>query len=166
MKYLIRKIKREDCEAIARVVTISWNESYRGIVPDSFLNKLQTNEKERAERMYNEFDENINTQLVLEVNGDVVGFANFGISDDEEFQHCGEIFALYIVGKYKGNGFGRKLVEEVVKEIKLMGLNQMIISCLKRNKSNDFYKHIGGKFVKERIYKKLNLPENVYLYDI
>lgn len=42
----------------------------------------------------------------------------------------------------------------------------MIIACLKENPSNDFYKHIGGKYIKDRVYKRLNLPENVYYYEI
>ena len=27
-------------------------------------------------------------------------------------------------------------------------------------------KHIGGKYIKNKIYKQLNLPENVYYFDI
>ncbi len=42
----------------------------------------------------------------------------------------------------------------------------MLISCLKENPSNRFYKHIGGKYIKDRVYKRLNLPENVYYYEI
>ena len=46
-----------------------------------------------------------------------------------------------------------------------MGCNKMVIGCLKGNPSNEFYKHIGGKLVKERIFEKLQLPENVYYFD-
>jgi hypothetical protein len=42
----------------------------------------------------------------------------------------------------------------------------MIIGCLDGNPSNEFYKHLGGKFVKTRLYEKLNIPENVYIFDI
>ena len=41
----------------------------------------------------------------------------------------------------------------------------MIIGCLAGNKSNEFYKHIGGRFIKTRIFEKLQLPENVYYFD-
>ena len=46
-----------------------------------------------------------------------------------------------------------------------MGYNKMIIGCLEGNPSNEFYKHIGGKFIKKRVFEKLNLPENVYYFD-
>lgn len=41
----------------------------------------------------------------------------------------------------------------------------MIIGCLDKNISNEFYKHLGGKYVKTRIFKRLNLPEKVYLFE-
>lgn len=164
MKYLIRRRTKEDCNAIAHVVTIAWNETYKEIVPNWFLEELKTNEKDRAKKSYDEFDINNNNQLVLEVDNEVVGFIKFGASYDEEFQNCGEIIALYIISKYKGNGFGKKLIEEAVKELKILGFDKMIIACLKRNPSNEFYKHIGGVYVKDGIYKRLNLPENIYYY--
>ena len=166
MDYLIRRRERKDCKSIANIVTISWNETYQDIVPKWFLDELKNNEEERAKNSIEKFDKNNNNQLVLEVDNKVVGFVNYGITEDEEYQNCGEIFALYIIAKYKGNGLGRKLVEEVKKEFKQQGINKMIIACLKGNPSNEFYKHIGGLYVKDRIYKRLNLPENIYYYDI
>ena len=41
----------------------------------------------------------------------------------------------------------------------------MIIRSLKGKPSNEFYKHVGGKFIKKRVFEKLNLPENVYYFD-
>lgn len=165
MEYLIRRRERDDCLAIARVVTIGWNETYKGIVPDWFLEELKDNEEGRGKKAYDEFDITNNNQFVLEVNEEVVGFVNFGAALDEEYNDCGEIYALYIIGKHKGNGFGRKLVEEVKKELKHLGFNNMIIACLKGNPSNEFYKHIGGVYVKDGVYKRLNLPENIYYFE-
>ena len=166
MDYLIRKRRKEDCKDIAHVVTVAWNETYQGIVPDWFLLELKNNEDARAKKAYNEFDENSNNQFVLVVDEEVVGFVNFGITDDEEYDHCGEIFALYVISKYKGNGFGKKLVEAAKNELKNMGFNKMLIACLKGNPSNEFYKHIGGIYVKDGLYKRLQLKENVYYYEL
>lgn len=165
MEYKIRKSTIEDCEDVCRVVTIAWNETYKGIVPDYFLKELKDNEQERIQNSIKKFKQSKNKKLVLEVNGRVVGFANYGKSEDEEYNQCGEIFALYIIKEYKGKGFGKKLVESAKKDLKNMGYSNMIISCLKGNESNEFYKHIGGKYIKDRIFKKLNLPENVYYFE-
>lgn len=73
MDYIIRKIKKSDCFSVARIVTTAWNETYRGIVNDKFLDNLYLNEQERANNFYKEFDKNINHQYVLEINNEIVG---------------------------------------------------------------------------------------------
>lgn len=166
MNYIIRKKERKDCFAIARVITVSWNETYKKIVPDWFLQKLINNEKERGQKAFDTFDANNNTEYVLEIDGDVVGFVKFERSNDMEYPNCGEIKVLYIISKYKDYGFGKQLVCVAKKELKNMGYNSMIISCLKGNPSNQFYKHIGGIYVKDRVFELLNIPENVYYFDI
>ena len=166
MNYLIRKMKRDDSKAVAHVATISWNEAYKGIVSDKDLKELYDNEEERANKTYEYFDENNNHKLVLEVDSEVVGFVHYGKANDKEFDNCGEIIALYIIAKYKGFGFGRKLVDAAIKELKNDGFDKMIIACLKGNPSNEFYKHIGGKYIKDGMYERLKLEENIYYYDI
>lgn len=166
MNYIIRKKELRDCKGVAHVVAVAWNETYKGLIPDWYLEELNNNEDERAERSRNNFDEKKNYQFVLEIDGEIVGFVKYGLAKEEELADCGEIIALYIIQKYKGNGLGRKLVEAAVKELKNMGCDKMIIACLKGNPTNEFYKHIGGKYLKDGVYEKLNLPENVYYFDI
>ena len=48
----------------------------------------------------------------------------------------------------------------------ILMIDKMLIGCLVGNPTNDFYKHIGGIFIKQRILKKLQLPENVYYYEL
>lgn len=165
MNYIIRKKERKDCVDVAHVVTVAWNETYKGIVPDDFLEGLYLNEEQRTINSYNKFDENDNHQYVLEVDGKVIGFVNVGSTDEKEYDNCGELHAIYIINGYKGNGFGKKLINIGIEELKKMGYNKMIIGCLEGNPSNEFYKHIGGKFIKKRVFEKLNLPENVYYFD-
>ena len=166
MEYKIRKIRREDVPSLNHVVTVAWNETYKGIVPDEFLEKLKNNEKERTENGLSKFRED-DTTLVLEIDNEVVGFSYYTEANQDEFPGCGEIHALYIIGKYKGYGFGRKLVEESIKELKKMGFNKMIISCLRDNiPANEFYKHIGGEHIKDGVFERLNLPDKTYIYKI
>ena len=167
MDYIIRKMRKEDCAAVNHVVTVAWNEAYKGIVPNSELEKLYENEEERTEKWLNVFDKEEVSTLVLEIDNKVVGFSHYAAANQDNFPDCGEIRALYIISKYHKYGFGRKLVDESKKEIKKLGFNKMIICCLKDNlPSNEFYKHIGGKFIREGVYERLQLPENIYYYEI
>ena len=67
MKYIIRKRERKDCKGIARVVTISWNETYKGIVSDNELDMLVNNEESRAKKSYDEFDINNNRSFSCKI---------------------------------------------------------------------------------------------------
>ncbi len=166
MIYLIRESKRDDAYDIMHVVTLAWNETYKGIVPDEFLKELKKNEDERAKSHYDEFD-NVNfKELVLEIDNNIVGFFRYGKAEDKVFNNSGEIIALYILKKYQGYGYGKELVEKAKLKLKEMGFNSMIIACLKGNPSNSFYEHIGGKYVKDGIFERLNLKENIYYFDI
>ena len=78
MNYKIRKIRKDDYKKVAQVVTMSWNETYKDIVPKWFLDELKKNEEERANQMLVDFENN--NYLVLEVNKEVVGFVWYGIS--------------------------------------------------------------------------------------
>lgn len=162
MNYTIRKMAREDCSAAAHVISASWKETYRGIIPEEELNR--TDEQTIAENSRKNFPED-NHQFVLEAEGVIVGYMNVGLTDDRGYEHCGEIHAIYILKEYKGKGFGRKLIEAGTAELKAMGCDRMVIGCLAGNPSNSFYEHIGGKLIKTRIYERLKLPENVYFFE-
>ena len=165
MNYKIRKMERKDCVEVAHVITIAWNETYRGIVSDEFLDNMYLDEEERANNSYNRFNEQDNHQFVLEVDNKIVGYMNVGMTDDNEYDKCGEIHAIYIINGYKGYGYGRKMIEAGISELKSMNCDKMLIGCLVGNPTNDFYKHIGGKFIKQRVFEKLKLLENVYLFE-
>ena len=165
MNYKIRKMERKDCVEVAHVITIAWNETYRGIVSDEFLDNMYLDEEERANNSYNRFNAQVNHQFVLEVDNKIVGYMNVGMTDDNEYDKCGEIHAIYIINGYKGYGYGRKMIEAGISELKSMNCDKMLIGCLVGNPTNDFYKHIGGKFIKQRVFEKLKLLENVYLFE-
>lgn len=165
MNYVIRDREYNDIPAIERVVTLGWNQTYKGLVSDRVLNIIKEKEGLRVEKRREDFDPNNNDYLVLEVNNEVVGFCKYGDSDDTGY---GEIFALYILEGYKGNGYGKKLVDAGIKKLKDKGYNKMLIGCLVGNPSNEFYKHIGGvfKFQKTSVRLDEEMTDNVYKFNI
>ena len=166
MEYVIRASNKKDVYEVTHVVTICWNETYKGLVPDEYLENLKLDEDERAKRTIENFENHKYKQLVLEVDGKIVGFIRYGKSDDQEFNNCGEIYAFYIINKYHGLGLGRKLFELARDNLKKDGFDKMIIACLKGNTTNSFYEHMGGIYIKDGIFEKLKLKENIFYYDI
>ena len=165
IKYIIRDCEEKDISGITHTVTISWSETYRGLIDDNEIDKLPLTEEERTKRAIERF-RNGEKQFVLEIDNKIVGFSRYGKSEDTDFNNCGEIFAFYIIGKYHGLGLGRILFEVTRDELKNMGFDKMIIACLKGNPTNTFYRHMGGKYIKDGVFTRLNLKENIYYYDI
>lgn len=159
MKYLIRKALEKDCFDISLITSIMWNKTYKGIVPSEFLEHLNNTVEERKDKLI----ESLDNLYVLEVEEKVVGFMKLKFEDT-----YGEVKALYILSEYHGLGMGRALVEHALKLFKDYNYNKMIIGCLKGNKSNDFYKRIGGKLRGEGVFKVMEyeLKENIYEYKI
>lgn len=165
MRYIIRKREYKDLEAIERVVTLGWNQTYKGLVSDRVLDVIREKESLRVDKRKEDFDSNNNDYLVLEVDGEVIGFCRYGESEEEGY---GEIFALYILNGYKGNGYGKELVLTASSMLKEMGFDKMLIGCLVGNPSNEFYKHLGGKFIKTKTSIRLDeeMTDNIYEFNI
>ena len=164
MKIEIRKAKPEEAEATIDINIAVWKTTYKDLIPMEIIEKLQVKDKERIKSKEDRIREKQNTIVAL-VDGKIFGYHSIASARNVEYENCGEIFALYIIGKYKGNGFGKMLVEQAKKELKILGFDKIIIACLKGNPSNEFYKHIGGIYVKDGVYKRLNLPENIYYFE-
>lgn len=165
MKVEIRKATKDDCMDLAKLVTIVWNETYKGIVDESFLQRLYKNERARGIESTKKFDNKERHKYVLLVNDELSGFINVGKCDKTGFPGYGEVYALYILKKYQGKGIGKMLLNIGKKELKDMGYNKFVIGCLKGNPSNDFYIHQGGKYETTLMFEKLHIPENVYSFD-
>jgi len=122
------------------------------------------NREELIEIQRNKYSNN--NCYVLEVDNKIVGFIRFG--EYEKDKSKGTIYALYILEDYKGFGYGKKLLNSAFNKLKRDGYNEVIIGCLVGNKSNEFYKHLGGKLIGS-INSNLNgleLKENLYIFII
>lgn len=135
MDILIKPMETEDeIRGKAYVHWKSWQESYRGIVDDGYLDRMtlaQTEEKAFRWR------DNI---LVAKDGDRVVGFAGYGPSRGEE--GVGEIFALYVLEEYQRRGIGYALMREALS--RLEGCRGVVLWAFKENaKALRFYDRVG-----------------------
>ena len=173
MFYSIKEIEKNDIYDYMFVNTYAWNETYRGIVADEFLDKIKNELKQNVERLEKEFDrtkidEPDYKRFLLYVDEEPVGVVAICNSREEKYPNSGELCSLYLLNKAKKKGYGKILFEKAKQELKNMGFNDMIIYCLKDNPTKTFYEHLGGEFVFEKV-KNIggkDLIENVYYYHI
>ena len=167
-KWNIEKSKKKDCKAIAEFITRTWNETYRGIVDDEFLDNLKNTEEKRYINAINNFDEKSDIQYIIKKDKKIIAYLKLSKIKDDEYKEYIELQSLYVLKEYQKAGIGKELIQKAFNEAKKAGYKKMIIGCLEENRSNGFYKKMGGKFVKKREFKLPNqtLYENVYMYNL
>ncbi|GAA5417526.1 hypothetical protein Pryu01_02600 [Paraliobacillus ryukyuensis] len=144
----IREAVLGDHQAIAKVHVDSWRETYRGIVPQTYLNQLSY--ADRA-TLWEKIIASDNTVFVAENEaGDIIGFGNGGKERSGDYpNYQGEVYALYLLTDYQQHGIGKKIVKEIASHLKGLQLNGVLIWVLADNPSVGFYQAIGGKKVDE-----------------
>ncbi len=163
MEPIIRKRKVEDSDELAKDIALVWNTTYKGIVDDDFLEGLQNSVPRNAERLKHNLDEQPD-YYVLTLQDKIIGWLYYTL-DSDKYENAAEINSLYILKEYQGQGYGKLLYNYAVKNIKEKGINNLIIGCLEGNSSNNFYKHLGGKWIGTSPFREA-YKENIYLFHL
>src|SRR5690606_3327240 len=112
----IRPAVLGDAAAIAKVHIASWQEAYAGIVPAEILDNLDVQRREEQWRAHLQDAERESIRIwVAEREGEIVGFASFGPSRDEDAdRHTWELYAIYLTPEAWGRGVARELMRTVL----------------------------------------------------
>ena len=170
MDYIIEDMNIDNVEYYARVNALAWKQSYKGIVNDDFLELINT--ELEIQKTISNLKEGLNDssrRFLLKYNDEYVGVLRVRKTKYDKYSECGELGALYLLDNVKGKGFGKILFNKSINELKEMNYDKMIIGCLSENPSNEFYKHMSGKFVDTNLLTLPNgqeLIENLYYYEI
>lgn len=141
-KIVIRNAKKEDAAMIARVHIESWRATYKGIMPDDFLNNL--NLTSRIEYWNRTLEKATDNVFVAEANNEVIGFA-FAGPPTESNNYSSELYAIYMLEAYQGMGIGKKLMSQIAIYLLNCGHQSMYLWVASENTSKAFYKKIGGQ---------------------
>lgn len=135
---LIRRMEDSDIEEVSRIYALSWKHAYRGIVPQHYLDSL-TDER-WVPRLRNS---RFNALVMLE--GDkYIGTSSFGPGRDPDLPGWGEIVSIYLHPDYIGLGYGRKLMQAALDELKSSGFDSVLLWVLRDNAvARAFYEKIG-----------------------
>lgn len=164
---IIRKKELKDCEVWVDINVKSWNDNLKGIVSDKLLRFITENKDSRIKKDIENFKFD-DWKYVLEENDRVVGIMKIKQSDRTDYEDCGEIQILYLYTSEKGKGYGKALVNKAFEVLKEKGYKKVVIGCLDKNPSNEFYKHLGGKFIRQDPWNILDehYIENIYEYEL
>ena len=140
---IIRPAVPEDAHAVATVRVASWRATYRGVVPDSYLDTLTESESEERWRAVAAGEQPGAGLLVCEVDGRVVGFAAYGAAREPSFGHTGELYATYYLPEAMGKGYGSAMLRDVIAGLRRLGHDDLIVWVIEANaRGRAFYENI------------------------
>lgn len=152
----IRRATANDAPMLAKVHVDSWQVAYRGIVPDSFLERFTYQRREEAFRQA--LTANLEETYLVENNDHAIGILTIGASRDADLDvNCtGEIWGIYIAPDYWRRGIGTTLVYEAERILQSRGFNQVILWVLEENMdARRFYERMG--FCLDGMYRAVEL---------
>ncbi|WP_445667619.1 GNAT family N-acetyltransferase [Oceanobacillus sp. FSL K6-0251] len=140
----IRKASKEDIKSIAKVYVDGWKTTYKGFVPDNYLESLAYGEAEQKWMSFLSSENDPFIYIAVNEEGKTIGFAAGKRLNHDKFD--GELYALYLLPKSRGTGTGRQLVSVIAKHLIEQGVNSMMVWVMEQNRSGlGFYERMGGK---------------------
>ena len=146
MSRIFRTAHSDDVRGIAEVHVRSWQATYRGQVPDSYLEGLSIAKRELA--WIEILKDQMRGVLIAEEEARIVGFSSFGPVRDEEENRLltGEIYSIYVLEEFWNLGIGRTLMENSLTALERDGFGSVKVWVLETNqRARAFYEKFGFK---------------------
>lgn len=146
----IRRAVVKDAVKIAKVQVKSWQQSYVGLIDQTYLENMSI--KYRIKR-WEEWLSQDPSHIVFVLEDDksrACGFISGGrIRSNHSFE-C-EVYAFYLLKAVQRKGYGANLLTRFALEINKEGKNSFIVWVLKDNPSKQAYISLGAKKIDEKV---------------
>ncbi len=144
----MRTATQRDVARISFVHVESWRSTYRGLVPDEFLERLSVEQRVPMWAALVADETPTSAVLVLEDATGVIGFSHFAPSRDEDADGAtGEVTSIYLLESSWSRGGGTLLLDAVTTAMRDSQLSKATLWVLDRNeRARLFYERLGWAF--------------------
>ncbi len=166
-KFLIRRATLEDAEKIADIHVRAWQESYKGIIDQNYLDAISFSGRLAFRKKILSHPKPKQINLIAVQNNRIIGFCDAGVAFDSSEAYRGEIYAIYLLNEFKRHGVGKTLFDYVDKDLEEHLLTPYVTWVLEENKTAcRFYEKCGGQFFKKKSVEigDQNYIEIAYLF--
>jgi len=163
---IIREANLLDISKINKIYVNCWKITYKGILPEEYLNNISYKEKE--DYLLNYFEKPKSKFFVsVNDNKEIIGFVAFGEESTGQVKYRGELYFIYLLKEYKGKGIGKLLINKAIDELEKSNIISMLIWALEKNPTCKFYEYLGGTKTFERysVYNGENFKDVAYIWD-
>jgi ribosomal protein S18 acetylase RimI-like enzyme len=170
----VREATVADCYEVAVVNVRSWRESFRGIVPQAALDRMDYRKRadafaERFEQKAGAGDDDFYQMLVAELPGpEVVGYVDFGPPRETSYgQFAAELYSIYVLKEHQGRGVGGRLFRAMAASLAARGLRSVFLVTLEASPYRHFYERVGGRVLGRGMFEigGAQLVESAYGWD-
>jgi len=161
----VRPARAQDAAAIAQVRFESWQGAYGELIaPRAFA---RFDRAAGAARWTERLATGAVRAYVADIDGTVVGFANYGPCRDDDLRAAGELYAIYVRPEHWSAGIGRALLSAAVGSL---SARPAVLWVLRDNRrARRFYELAGwsadGAAKDAELLGGLTLPEVRYRLD-
>ncbi len=150
---VLRRATVADASAIAALRIDSWRTSYKGLIPDSYLEDMNLDDSIELWLRILTAPGDRTAVFVAEVDREVVGFSAGMMLSDKKFDFDAELTATYLKPAMQDQGLGTRLVRMVAERFQGWGANGLLVWVLSENKAGcQFYEKLGGELLIEQAY--------------
>ncbi|MBT3583338.1 MAG: GNAT family N-acetyltransferase [Halobacteriovoraceae bacterium] len=140
----IRNAVLGDEEGIATVHVKSWQETYPGMMPQEYLDQLQITGRKNMWGKSLAAEGGGELIFVALEDDQIIGFVCGGEAREDDYDCDCELYAIYLYGRYKGQGIGKKLFSSLTSKLISKGKKAMQLWVLPDNPTCKFYSAVGG----------------------
>ena len=162
---VLRRASVQDAAAIGRVRVNSWRATYRGIMPDDYLDEMAVEDSVELWAKVLSAPTNTTSVFVAELDGEIIGFAAGTALAEPKFGLDAELAAIYLRPDMQREGIGSRLLNMVVDAHRSQGATGLLVWVLAANKAaRKFIEQLGAELLIEQSYQwdGLNLVEAGY----
>ncbi len=150
----IRRAAPADAAAIAQVRVDSWRTTYRGLIPDAYLDGMKIEASTALWERVLTAAPNTTSVFVAEDAGGVFGFASGLMLSPPKHECNAELSAIYLSRPRQRAGIGRRLVGAVAIAQKAHGATSLITWVVAGNRgARAFYERLGGELLVEQPFQ-------------
>lgn len=136
---IVPMLTAQEIEGKAYVHWKAWQETYTKLLPAEFL---ETRKLEQCRKWAFDFPQDT---FVAKIDDKVVGFVCCASTRQEGIENTGEVYALYVLEAYHGQGIGYRLMRFALEELK--AFSQIVLWVAEGNeRAIHFYEAIGFRF--------------------
>ncbi|MES2068895.1 MAG: GNAT family N-acetyltransferase [Pseudomonadota bacterium] len=151
MSISLRRATMDDAAAIAEVRIKSWRATYRGMIPDAYLDDMKLEDSTAHWAKILEVASERVCVFVAESEGEIVGFASGMLLKETKLGLDAELTAVYLSPSLQRAGIGRRMVQEVAKACRAQGATGLLVWVISGNKpARKFYESLGAELLIEQ----------------